>query len=482
MIAELAVLLGIEDLEQGCRGIAAEIRAELVDLVEHHHGIARTGLLDALDDASRERADVGPAMAPDLRLVANAAERDPYELATHRARDRTTERRLADARRAREAEDRPARVLAELADAEELEDAILHDRQMRMIPIEDRARVVEPEPIDRLPIPGQIDDPVEIVPDDLGLGAVGMHPLEATQLAHRLFTAGVRQIRLFDLEPIVVELVGARVDLAELALDRAQLFAQEGLAVVPGRLLRDRAMEIRPRRRRLEIALEKSIDTAQPGQGILDLEDLLGFLESQPEIRRDEVGEPAGALDVGRDREDLGREVLQRQQLFDPRSNGPGQRLAFDRPFVAAVFGRGEGRDANTRALRVFDHRLDAGLAESLHQDLEAPVGHLEGPQDRRDGADAVEVVRIRIDRLGIALRHEQDQAVAALRLFDGRDRMASLHEERKHHVREDDEFAKREDRKLFRKMVGRGRAFHGSISGCERVDLRREIRFGVAS
>jgi hypothetical protein len=59
---------------------------------------------------------------------------------------------------------------------------------------------------------------------------------------------------------------------------------------------------------------------------------------------------------------------------------------------------------------------------------------------------------------------------------------MFPRHEERKHHVRKDDELAKSEDRELFREMVSRGRAFHESISGRERVDLRREIRFRITS
>ena len=45
-------------------------------------------------------------MAADLRFVAHAAERDAHELAVHRARDRLAERRLADAGRADEAQDR----------------------------------------------------------------------------------------------------------------------------------------------------------------------------------------------------------------------------------------------------------------------------------------------------------------------------------------------------------------------------------------
>ena len=47
VIAEVVVLLGIEHLEQRRLRIAAEIGADLVDLVDHHHRIARAGIADA---------------------------------------------------------------------------------------------------------------------------------------------------------------------------------------------------------------------------------------------------------------------------------------------------------------------------------------------------------------------------------------------------------------------------------------------------
>ena len=65
-----------------------------------------------------QRADVGAAVAADLGLVAHAAERDALVAPAHGARDRAAERRLADAGRADEAEDRALLVVAQLADGE----------------------------------------------------------------------------------------------------------------------------------------------------------------------------------------------------------------------------------------------------------------------------------------------------------------------------------------------------------------------------
>src|SRR5439155_26365000 len=79
------------------------------DLVEHEDGILRLGAAQPLDDAPRERADVRAAMAPDLRLVAHAAERHAHELSPERPRDLLAQAGLAKARQPHEAQDRLGR-------------------------------------------------------------------------------------------------------------------------------------------------------------------------------------------------------------------------------------------------------------------------------------------------------------------------------------------------------------------------------------
>ena len=103
------------------------------------------GLVDALEDAAGQRADVGAAVTADLGLVAHAAEREAHELASQRARDRAPERGLADAGRADEAQQRAARVALELAHRQVLEDALLDRAQVVVVLVEHLARVVEVE-------------------------------------------------------------------------------------------------------------------------------------------------------------------------------------------------------------------------------------------------------------------------------------------------------------------------------------------------
>src|SRR5262245_54518089 len=99
MIAEGKVLFRIEHFEQRRCWIAAKIRAEFIDFVEHEYGIARSGPANILDDLSRKRADVGSPMSADLGFVAHAAQGNAYELSPDGFGDRPAERSFADARR-----------------------------------------------------------------------------------------------------------------------------------------------------------------------------------------------------------------------------------------------------------------------------------------------------------------------------------------------------------------------------------------------
>ena len=105
VVAELLVLRRIEDFHQRRGRVAAKVAAELVYFVQHQHGVAHAGASHGLQNAARHGADVGAAMAAQFGFVVQAAQAHALELAPHGAGDGLAERRLADARRADEAED-----------------------------------------------------------------------------------------------------------------------------------------------------------------------------------------------------------------------------------------------------------------------------------------------------------------------------------------------------------------------------------------
>src|SRR5438132_3305224 len=69
------VLRWVEHLQQCRRRITAPVVADLVDLIEHDHGITRARLFESTRDPARECPDVGPPVSADLGFVVNAAER-----------------------------------------------------------------------------------------------------------------------------------------------------------------------------------------------------------------------------------------------------------------------------------------------------------------------------------------------------------------------------------------------------------------------
>ncbi|OQA96454.1 MAG: hypothetical protein BWY25_02249 [Chloroflexi bacterium ADurb.Bin222] len=80
VIRESVILLRVEHFEQRRRRVAAKVLPQLINLIQHEHGVHRAGAAHRLNDPSRQRADVGATMAADLRLVAHAAERDAHKL------------------------------------------------------------------------------------------------------------------------------------------------------------------------------------------------------------------------------------------------------------------------------------------------------------------------------------------------------------------------------------------------------------------
>ena len=231
VVLEGVVLLRVEDLEQGRARVAPEVHADLVDLVEHEHRVVGAGGLDALDDPTGQRADVGAPVAADLGLVVDAAEAHPHELAAHRLGDALAQRGLADAGRADEGEDRAADLVRQGAHREVLEDALLDLLEAVVVLVEDAGGFLDVELVVRRGVPGQADEPVHVGPDDPDLRAGRRDPAHPVDLLDRPGLDLVRHAGGFDLLAQLVDLGLLRVVLAELALDGLELLAQDVLAL-----------------------------------------------------------------------------------------------------------------------------------------------------------------------------------------------------------------------------------------------------------
>src|SRR5690606_30346857 len=243
MIVERRVLLRIEHLEQRRRRVAAEIHRHLVDLVEKEQRIPDLHLAEVLDDLTRHRADVRAPVPADLRLVPDAAERHADELAVRRARDALPERRLADARRTDQAQDRALQLLHALLHGEVLEDPLLHFLEAVVVLLEDPLGVGEIVVHLRALLPRHLHEPVDVVAHDGRLGRHRRHQLQFVELARRLLVHVLRHARGLDLPLELLQLVRAVVHLAELFLNGLHLLIQVVLALALLHLLLDAAAD-----------------------------------------------------------------------------------------------------------------------------------------------------------------------------------------------------------------------------------------------
>src|SRR5690606_30394976 len=296
VIGEVRVLLRIEHLEHRRRRVAAIVAGELVDLVEQDHRVDRLGRLHRVDDPARHGADVGAAVTTDLGLVAHTAQADADELATHRLGDRAAKARLADARRAGEAEDLgrggDAGFLRQAAHGEELDNAFLDLVEAVMVLVEALFRRGEVNPVLRDLGPREGEHGLDIGADDRGFGGDVRHALETLDLAKELLLRVVRHAALVDLGAELLELV--TVFAAQLALDNLQLLGQVVLTLGLIHFLVDAVLDAAVQLGDLDLVREHAAQALEAVEWIRRLQQLLPFRHLADDLRRQEVGEMPG--------------------------------------------------------------------------------------------------------------------------------------------------------------------------------------------
>ncbi len=237
VVAERVVLRRVEHLEQRRRRVTAVVRADLVHLVEQHDRVHRARLADGADDPAGQRPDVGPPVPPDLRLVPDAAQGDPDELAAHGPRDRLAKRGLADAGRADQgehgagtppADDPQAPVGAALAHRQVLDDALLDVIEPGVVLVQDAPGVGDVVGVLGPLVPRDVEDGVQPGADPAGLGRGVRSALQLVDLLQRGVLDRLRQVGRFHPGPVVV-LLGGRVavQVGEFLADGRELLAEQ---------------------------------------------------------------------------------------------------------------------------------------------------------------------------------------------------------------------------------------------------------------
>jgi hypothetical protein len=309
VIVERSVLLGVQNLEQSGRRIAAEILAHLVDLIEQEQRIGTLRLLHRLDDLAGHRADVSAAMTADLSLITHTAKTHAHELAARGVGDRFAERRLAHAGWPDEAQDRPLELVGARLHREIFDDALFHLVEAVVFGIEDELSFVEVLLDLALDAPRNRKQPVEIIAHDGGFSRHRAHLLELLELGRGFVLGFLRKLGVFD---FLLELgdVVAFLGVAQLLLNGLHLLIQIVLALslfhLPLNARTDLALDLQHG----DLALHERIDLLEALGDGGRLEHVLLVGDLDREVRGDRIGQLRVVLDLRNVAQDLGRDLL----------------------------------------------------------------------------------------------------------------------------------------------------------------------------
>ena len=454
MIDEGRVLRRIEHLEQRGRGIAADVGAHLVHLVQHQHRRPRLTALQRVDDPAGDRADISTAMAAHFRLVAHAAERDARELAPQRLGDALPQRRLADARRSHEAENRALRIGIERPHREVLENAFLDRLEVIVVAIENLARCLEVEPVLGDAAPRQRREHIEVGARDLVFGRLRRHLAQALQLAVGNFFRFGRELRFVEPSAELFELVVA-LAFAQLLADHLQLLAQHVFALILIEAGLHFFLDLRSDLQHLQLLHHEFTQPLQPVGDVVDREQLGFGGQGEVQVRGDEVGQLPRFRDARQHLVQLGAEVgCDVDHARELRDDGALQR--FGARVLEQVFTQRLG--VRHQPLLALRHVGQPGALQPLHHDAHRAVAELEHPHDGAERADVVELVREGVhhrafERLHPAhrLHDAEQQALFALDdLVDELNGFGISESQRQDNVGINDELAQGEDRQAL--------------------------------
>ncbi len=209
------------------------------------------------------------------------------------------------------------------------------------------------------------DEPVEVGADHAGLGRLLAHALEPPELLGRLLVDGLGHAGLGELRAVLVDDRGGV--LAQLALDRLHLLAQEVLALLLVGALADVLADLAAQ---LQLDEPLALDPGGELEALGDverLEDLDLLLERHVGRVADRVGQRAG-LDDGA--QELADAVVGAAELEDLLDHGA----------VLALGGAGAPVDGDVvRGLRHLDAQAPGGVGVGGARDAAGDAGELHG-------------------------------------------------------------------------------------------------------
>ena len=143
--------------------------------------------------------------------------------------------------------------------------------------------------------PRHLDEPIDVVADDGGLGRHRRHQLQLVELGGRFLLRFLRHAGGFDLLLELRKLVRRVLHLAELFLNGLHLLIQVVLALALLHLLLDAAADALLDPQHVDLGVDEAEHVLEARPHLRDLEHLLLLGELERHLARDGVREPARA-------------------------------------------------------------------------------------------------------------------------------------------------------------------------------------------
>ena len=429
MVPEGNVLLPIQHFQQGGGRVAPVVIAQFVDLVQQQQGVHGPAAGDGLDDPARHGAYVGLPVAPDVRLVPDAAKTEPCQLPVRRLGDAHGDGGLAHTGRTHQAQDLRLPVGVHLPDGERFQDPLLHLLQAEVVPLQDLPGGLHVEALLRLHAPGHFQAHVQIVPGHRRLGAAVGLPGNAVYLPEKVLAALLRQGQGLDLLAVILQLVL----LAQLVLHHPDLGPQNLLPLAPLQLLPDLALHLLLETQDLVLPGQELVDVLQTLRGVPLLQDLLLLVVAEVAVVGDEVRQRAGVPALQHHSSRRVRDAAHQLRVSPEEDGGPPQQ------------GLHPGALMDLRLADLLHVGLKIGLrlpqaaeprpAEAVHQDAHGAAAHLQDLPDGADGAHLIEVPLLRRLGANLPLGHKEDPLVPLHGLLQGPEGDLPLHVETQTHM-----------------------------------------------
>ena len=292
----------------------------------------------------------------------------------------------------------------------------------------------------------------------------------SSRCASFLTVSGIPDV--FDLLLKLLDLLGLVVALAQLLLNRLQLFAEEVFALVLPDFRLHLRLNLRAELEDLELLDQDPIERVHTRAHIERLEHFLFDRGGDGrQARGDEIGETAGLADVRRQRlQIVGQQRRQRHDLLEIRLDVTQQRVDLQ---TIVVTERLDGRrDPRAQIGLRFLDLVQPKPFEALHDQPQAAVRQLEHLVNQTGGSDLVQVGLLRLLDGRIPLREDADQFALRDGFVDQTNRAFARHRERHEGIRKQDGVAEGQDRQLIR---NRDR----TIAGGQFFQIQRLVAFG---